>query len=564
MTHYKRGSSIAALLSRFVTGCAVVAACTVAVGCGSDISGDGPEVRGPAVEGGPVALRRLTSQQYTQSIHDVLGEDIIVASRVEPDARLEGLLGVGASFVSVTPSGFEKYEAAATAIAEQALSSELRGAILSCEPSSTIGADDVCASEFVETIGRRLFRRTLTEDEVTMRVAIAARSASELGDFYAGLELALTSLLVSPNFLFRVEEIEPDPADDSRLRLTSTSVATRLSYLIWNSTPDDELLDAAESGELLGATNLTAQAVRLLDSPKAEAGIRAFFSDLLTFRRIDDGLVRKSPTEFPAFTLTLAGDAKEQTLRTIVDHLVTNELDLRELYTTRNTFLTPSLGSVYAVPFGGGQWGPYEFAADGPRAGLLSHVSLMAITAHPGRSSATLRGKFVREVLLCQTIPDPPANVDFSIVEDTDGELRTARERLSEHVTNDACAGCHELMDPIGLAFENFDAIGAYRAQENGVEIDASGNLDGQVYDDAIGMGQALRDHEALGPCLTRNLYRYAVGHNPVSSEQDLLVFLNDRLAASGYRWGSLIEALVLSEGFLTASGQREAEETAQ
>jgi hypothetical protein len=119
-------------------------------------------------------------------------------------------------------------------------------------------------------------------------------------------------------------------------------------------------------------------------------------------------------------------------------------------------------------------------------------------------------------------------------------------------------------MDPIGLAFENFDAIGAYRAQENGVEIDASGNLDGQAYDDAIGMGQALRDHESLGPCITRNLYRYAVGHNPVPSEQDLLVFLNDRLAASEYRWGSLIEALVLSDGFLTASGQREAEEAAQ
>jgi hypothetical protein len=188
----------------------------------------------------------------------------------------------------------------------------------------------------------------------------------------------------------------------------------------------------------------------------------------------------------------------------------------------------------------------------------------MAITAHPGRSSATLRGKFVREVLLCQDIPDPPANVDFSIVENTSGELRTARERLGEHVTNDACAGCHTLMDPIGLAFENFDAIGAYRTQENGANIDASGNLDGQRYDDAIGMGQALRDHESLGPCMTRNLYRYAVGRNPVSGEQVLLTFLDERFAASGYRWGSLIDALVLSDGFLTASGQREAEEAAQ
>ncbi len=551
MKHYKPGSSIAALL-------AVVVVAAGACG-GSDSSGGAP-----VTEGGPVALRRLTSQQYAQSVHDVLGERIVVPSRIEPDARIEGLLGVGASFVSVTPSGFEKYEAAAIAIAQQALSAELRGANVSCEPASPSGSDDGCATEFIATTGRRLFRRALTEDEIAMRVAIAASSATELGDFYAGLELALASLLVSPNFLFRVEEIEADPADGSRNRLTSTSVATRLSYLVWNSTPDDELLDAAESGDLLNTDTLAAQAARLLDSPKAEAGIRAFFSDLLTFRRIDEGLVRKSPTQFPAFTLTLAGDAKEQTLRTIVDHLVTQELDLRELYTTRSTFLTPSLGSVYAVPFGGGAWGPYEFAEDGPRAGLLSHVSLMSITAHPGRSSATLRGKFVREVLLCQDIPDPPANVDFSIVADTSGELRTARERLGEHVTNDACAGCHTLMDPIGLAFENFDAIGAYRTQENGADIDASGNLDGQSYNDAIGMGQALRDHESLGPCMTRNLYRYAVGRNPVPGEQVLLTFLDERFADSGYRWGSLIDALVLSDGFLTASGQREAEEAVQ
>ncbi len=554
MTHYKRGSRIAVAFFGLATICAL------AVGCGSDTSGGAA----PVTEAGPVALRRLTWQQYAQSIHDVLGEDIVVPTRVEPDARLEGLLGVGASFVSVTPSGFEKYEAAATAMAEQALGPDLRATILSCEPSSASGADDGCTREFISTVGRRLFRRTLTEDEVAMRVAIAASSANELGDFYAGLQLALTSLLVSPNFLFRVEELEPDPSDNSRLRLTGTSAATRLSYLIWNSTPDDELLDTAERGDLLAPSTLAAQAARLLESPKAEAGLRAFFSDLLTFRSIDEGLVRKSPTDFPAFTLTLAGDAKEQTLRTIVSHLVTNELDLRDLYTTRSTFLTPSLGSVYAVPFGGGQWGPYEFAADGPRAGLLSHVSLMAITAHPGRSSATLRGKFVREVLLCQAIPAPPANVDFSIVENTAGELRTARQRLGEHVTNDACAGCHELMDPIGLAFENFDAIGAYRTQENGADIDASGNLDGQSYEDAIGMGQALHDHEALGPCMTTNLYRYAVGRNPVSGERDLLNFLSERLADSGYRWGPLVEALVLSDGFLTASGQREAEEAAE
>ncbi|MDH3625344.1 MAG: DUF1588 domain-containing protein [Myxococcales bacterium] len=528
------------------------------VGCSSEDGGSGSDA--PAVDGGPVALRRLTTEQFARSIHDVLGKHITVPTRIDPDERRSGLLAVGSSFAGVTPSGFEKYEAAAAAVAEQALDADHRAELVSCEPASASSSDDVCAGQFIEQVGRRLFRRSLSQAEIDRRVEVARNATAVLGDFYEGLELALSSLLVSPDFLFRVERAEPDPSDPNRLRLTAASIASRLSFLLWNTSPDDALLDAAESGNLLDHDVLAAQVDRLVSSPRAEIGLRSLFSDFYDFRQFDDGLVRKDAALFPAYTQTIAENAKEQTLRTIVAHL-TNGGDYRDLFTTRNTFLTRNLGLVYRVPVvEANGWEAHTFDQDSPRAGLLSHVSMMALYSHPGRSSPTLRGKFVREVLLCQNVPTPPANIDFSIVEDTMGELRTARDRLEAHVTSDSCAGCHNLMDPIGLAFENFDAVGAFREQENGVTIDASGELDGVAYDGPIGVGEALRDHPEVGPCLVRTLFRYSVGRDATLEEWPLLDFLGERFAESGFRVADLVREMVLSDGFLTTSGPREAE----
>lgn len=513
-----------------------------------------------SVEAGPVALRRLTAEQYERSVHDVLGAHITVPSRLDPDDRREGLLAVGSTFAGITPSGFEKYEAAASTIAQQALEPDYRDALVGCEPASLADPDEACARPFLERVGRRLFRRSLTEEESNARIAIAEAAANDLGSFYQGLELALVSLLISPEFLFRVEEVEPDPRNEDRLRLTSLSMASRLSYLLWNTTPDEELLDAGERGDLVDDGELVSQIERLLASPRLEVGLRSLFADLYDFRQFDDGLVRKDGTLFPIYTQPMIEEAKEQTLRTIVSHLARG-LDYPSLFTTRESFLTRRLGVVYQVPVPTSVgWEPYRFADDSGRAGLLSHVSLNALHSHPGRSSATLRGKFVREVLLCQEVPAPPANIDFSIVENTEGELRTARERLEVHVENDACAGCHALTDPIGLALENFDAVGMYRTEENGTSIDSSGQLDGVPYDDAVGLGQALAEHPNLGPCLVRNLYRYSVGRQPERSEEELLEALSEAFAESGYQVDELLRKILLSDGFRTTSGQRDAE----
>ncbi|MGB5286754.1 MAG: DUF1588 domain-containing protein [Polyangiales bacterium] len=513
------------------------------------------------VDAGPVALRRLTAEQFARSIHDVLGEHITVPRRIDPDDRRSGLLAVGASFSSVTPSGFEKYEAAAAAVAEQALDASHRDELVQCLPATVTASDESCARTFIERVGRRLFRRSLTAEETDARVDIANQAANALRDFYAGLELGLMSLLVSPEFLFRVEAAEPQPSDPSTMRLSSISMASRLSYLLWDSTPDDELLAAGENGDLVTETGLATQIERMIASPKLETGIRALFSDLYDFKQFDDGLVRKDSALFPVYTQTMVEEAKEPTLRTIVAHL-TSEKDYRDLFTTPETFMTRRLGVVYRLPVATASgWEPYTFPEESRRAGLLSHVSFNALHSHPGRSSATLRGKFVREVLLCQDIPTPPANIDFSIVEDTMGELRTARDRLEEHVSNQACAGCHSLTDPIGLALESFDAVGMFRDEENGAQIDTSGELDGISYDDAVGMGQALRDNPALGPCLVRSLFRYAVGRDPEAGEEALLEYLDERFASASYRVTELMREVALSDGFRTTSGPREAEQ---
>lgn len=521
--------------------------------------------RTPGPSPGPLAMRRLTEAQYRATIADVLGADVVVAGRFEPDNRRDGLLAVGSSFVSVTAAGFEQYDAIARGIAEQALDAAHRSALVPCAPRVATQPDDACAEHFVRAVGTRLLRRPLADADVAPRVQLAAAAATALGDFHAGLEPVLASLLLSPEFLFRVEEAEADPADSARQRLTSATMAARLSYLLWNTTPDDELLAAAARDELVDDAGLARQVDRLLDSPRLADAVRALFSDLYGFEEIEQGLVRKDPALFPAFSQTLIDDAREQTLRVIADHLLARDGDYRELFTTRTAFMTRTLGLVYQVPVRTAVgWEPFEFPAGGPRAGLLTHVSLLALRSHPGRSSPTLRGKFVREALLCQDVPPPPGDIDFSeFAEEGGANRRTARERLAVHVANQVCAGCHSLMDPIGLALEQLDGIGVYRQTENGATIDPSGELDGESFADARELGEVLARHPALGPCFVDSLYRYAVGRDVVPAEQAFLAALETRLDGEGYRLRDILRAIALSEVFRTASGPRVAEATA-
>jgi hypothetical protein len=510
----------------------------------------------PNTTGGPVAMRRLTAEQYGNAIEDTFGSAVEVAGRFEPDNRRDGLNALGASLVAVTPSGFEQYEAMARNIAAQVTSPELRADLLPCQPESLDAADNACTEQVLRKFGPVLLRRPLTEEDIQLRVDAAAQAASDQQDFYTGLQLALSSLMVAPEFLFRVEVAEPAPLPEQpdRLQLTNLSLATKLSYFLWNRGPDEALLAAAERGELSDPEGLARQVDRMVTSDYLADGVRAFFEDIFIFDLFDD--LDKDVTRYPLFSSIMAADAREQTLRFVVDQLVNQQADYRSLYTSHQLPMTRSLGPIYGIPVRTVEgWEDATLPTSQPRAGLLSQASFAMLFSHPGRSSPTLRGVFMREALLCQTIPEAPADVDFTqFVQDVAAVHKTARDRLEVHSTQASCRKCHTLTDPIGLGLENLDGIGKYRTAENDAPIDSSGDFDGASFTNATELGQTFADNPLVSACLVQNLYRYAVGRKQTNKERPLLRHLEDRFAEQGYQVPRLMRDIATSEAFRTAT----------
>ena len=512
------------------------------------LAGCGPSE--PKTAGAPVSAQRLSATQYRQVISDVFAPDIKLGGRFEPGVRKNGLLAVGASAVAMSPSGFEQYDNMARSIAGQVVDAKHRDALIPCKPADAKKPDQACATATLTKYARLLFRRPATDKEMAEPIALAGQAADAKGDFYAGLSYGLAELLDSPSFIFRKDAAEPDPSDKTRPRLTAWSKASRLSFFLWNAGPDDELLRAAGAGELDSKSGLNKQVDRMLASPRIEGGVRAFFVDFLDFDQFDS--LAKDATIYPVFGEKVAHDAQEQTLRTAVDLLVTQKGDYRDLFTTRKTFLTRNLGVVYQVPVASEKdWEAHEFAVDDPHAGILTQLSFTELHAHPGRSSSTLRGKAVREILLCQPVPSPPANVNFTVVQDTNNpNFKTARDRLTAHRTEATCAGCHKIMDPIGLGLENFDGVGQFRSSENGANIDASGEIDGLKFTDSASLGKAVHDNPAATACLVNSLYRYAAGRDFDPSERDWQKWLGEQFAANGYRLPDLMKTIATSDAF--------------
>jgi hypothetical protein len=496
-------------------------------------------------------LRLMTSEQYLNTLAYIFGPNVKPDVRFAPLQRTDGLLGVGTSIAGVTASQMEVYQKTAAQVAAQVVNTENRKFLIPCTPKVDTARDDACARMFLTKVSRLLYRRPLEEQRLSQWVEEAGAGADRLKDFYAGVGSALEGMLFNPQVLFISERLEADPANKGVTRLDSYSLATRLSFFLWNAAPDDLLLKAAEKGELYTQKGFAKAVDRMLTSPRLEHGVRAFFDDMLHFETFDT--LAKDGSIYPTFTATTVLDAREQTLRTVVDQLITKKRDYRDLYTTRETFISPSLAALYRLPTTGG-WVPYEFPADSPRMGMLTQISFLAGHSHPGRSSATLRGKALRELLLCQPVPRPPANVDFSAVENPKGNLRTARDRVTVHLENPVCAGCHKITDPMGLALENFDGAGRYRTTERGSVIDASGNLDGKTFTDVTGLAQALHDHPALPSCVVKRAYAYGTGGPTDVGDKATLDALDKQFAASGYRFPDLLRAVVTSKAFSQVS----------
>ncbi len=488
---------------------------------------------------GDAPLRRLTRTEYNATVAHLLDDTTRPADAFPPEARALGFFGV-ADGQTVSTVLAEGYQQAAKDLAAAA-TADLPG-LLGCDP-----ADVACVEDFVRTFGSAAYRRPLADDELARLVPVFewGRDNQTVRD---GVEMVLEVLLQSPDFLYRPEFGEGEPESGS-VRLSDYEMASRLSYLFIGSMPDEELLRAADAGELSTATDVLAHARRLIDSGAARASFHTFHRQWLDLESVSH--IERDAAVYPGYDEHVPELFVEETLA-FVDHvLFTDDASLETLLTAPYTMANAELAAFYGLS---GPTGPdFEKVTTPDRGGLLTQGSLLAHHAQPLQTSPVHRGKFVREALLCQFPPPPPD--DLIIVPPELDPGLTTRERFNEHSSNPGCSQCHQLMDPIGLGFEHFDSVGRYRETENELPIDATGELfatdvDGE-FDGAIELGRLLAQSEQVASCMTRQWVRYAHGRSESSEDACTLVQLGDSFAATGHDIVELTLALTQTDAFL-------------
>jgi hypothetical protein len=501
---------------------------------------------------GPARVRRLLDGQYAHAVRALVGEVGASVALPPTDVPLNGFFAVGAAELALSGNGVDAYEASAVAIAAAASVDPTSPARAICQ-QATPG----CFEQITRTLGRRAFRRPLSESEVDRYSAIAVAAADAyLGlvpnTFDKGLEYLLLALLQSPHFLYIVELGEPTQPEDGR-RLTGPELATRLSFFLTDAPPDDDLLTAAESGQLSSPSALRAVARELMARPEARAALRNAFRERLHLIGFEN-LNRPDPALTPAVRQAMV----EESLRLIDDIVWDRDADLRELFTTTTTFVNDELAAYYGytLPGSGTNFARVQTPAAEGRAGLLTRGAFLTRFAHLNRSSPTLRGKFIRENLLCASVPAAPNDVETTLPEEV-GEAhlpQTTRDRMALHMSEPRCAACHETMDPMGFALEAFDQFGRYRTHENGLPIDASNDLDGVPADDAAGFMELLKNRSDMASCIVRGLYRHGTGTIEDRGQEVVLYDVDTALFTSGLRLQEALVELVASDAFSMVS----------
>jgi len=504
--------------------CSISLALVLAAGCtgaidGGSKPGGGPPGGGPPTEtpapapasAVPSGLRRLTRAQYLNTVRDLFGAVQLPGDldRDDPEAVFSS---VGGYRITTSPAGVLKYEDAAYAIAHQALAGG-NGAV-GCDVQQA-----GCAATFVKSVGRRVWRRPLTDVEVARYVKVINDVSKLLGSPDAGFEHALAGLLQSPNFLYLPEIGEGGPG---RTRFTSHEMASRVSYLLTDSAPDAELSAAADRSELVTAAGLRTQLERLLGSPRARGSLIGFFGQLLDLDQLDD--LSKDPDVYPQGSPALYAAMRTETERLIEETTLTRRASLLDLFDLRQAFIGPELAKLYGLPAPAGS-GPVALPPASERGGVLTTAAWLAVQAKPYSSSPTLRGVWVRERMLCEDVPPPPPNVNNVLPPPSDrtGAPRTTRQVLEDHRRDPQCNACHGIFDPVGVAFERFDGIGAHRTSEGGQPIDTSGALDGKSYRDVGELLALLKADPRVTDCLVRQVYRAVTGHERLTGEDEVV-----------------------------------------
>ena len=506
----------------------------------------------------PLTVRRLTHSQYNNTVRDLLGDESRPADNFPKEDFIHGfknqLEGQG-----VPPLQAEAYSEAAERLARSAFRGGDHQELIPCEPASA--GDPVCAAEFVRQFGLKSFRRPLTDEEGRSYVELFRQEAARTSEFEGGAQIVVEAMLQSPHFLFRVER-----GASSAFR--QYEVASRLSYFLWDTMPDAELLRLAEKGELSSVEQVETAARQMLQDPRAKSAMDEFLSQWMRFDRALSAI--RDRRLFRGFSSELAAAMVEET-RQLFNYLVWENRDFTEFLTADYTFVSSDLARLYGLPAPPEEFAKVEYPPSSGRGGILGHASFLTLTSKPSDTSPTERGLFVREQFLCHLVPPPPPGVNTALPVITESKPMTNRERLKIHLNSEACASCHRLIDPIGLGFEQYDAVGAFREEmtlrfrpdEDGADRDQRievnlpldtlahvQGLENSEFSIPRELGRILASDAGCQRCIVKQLFRYTFGREENAADQPAIEAILKTFRDSGFRFQELIVALVTSRPF--------------
>jgi hypothetical protein len=497
-------------------------------------------------------LRRLTRNQLRNAVRDVFGYEVNV-NELDADSFTANFASIGAATVVTSDRGVEQYstviENAVNALFADATK---RAQLIGCTPTGQ--SNDACVRGFVQKLGLRAWRRPLETAELDRFVALAASASTTLGSAIDGARWATVALFTSPSFLYRPEL--GAASSGGALRLNGYELASRLSFLIWNSLPDQTLMDQAASGMLGTADGIRTAATRMLNTSAGRESVAGFAEEYMRLDRIGTQAKDPSFAEYgPDLQAAMVRDIRDTWASLTFD----DQGSFSDLFTTRKVVVNADLARLYGIDATGLTATTFQtrtLPAGGPRSGVLAKAGLLSEFANQQSGSPTLRGKFIREALMCLTIPPPPPGVNTAVVDQPTDKPMTRRQKLQAHVNDDSCALCHMNMDPLGFPLENFDAIGKYRTTDNGLPVDPTGSFDGVPVLDANGLGVAAGQSVTVAQCLVRKYYAYAVGHEERSVDGSVLNAVATAFKASGFKMRDLILAIVTNDAFSLVAPQ--------
>jgi hypothetical protein len=485
----------------------------------------------------PTPIRRLSHVEYDRTVRALFPGLDLPKAEFSADLSVHGFEN-NAAALNPSPMLLEQYSAAASRIAELAAAAPEK--ILPCTPN---GVDLACGQAFIRSFGRRVFRRPLGAEEQARYEALFAQHMSEIS-FHAAVELTLQAFLQSPQFLYRIEAGDPGEIAGAGVALDGYAMASRLSYLLWQSMPDDALLDAAEQGSLQTPEGIAEQARRMLQAPLAVQALVDFHRQWLGFDRVLSE--NKDPDLFPDWNDTLRDAMREESDRFVAQVFGPGGSGtVRELLTSAKSFVNRPLAALYGVTVAGDDWQMVDLPSQ-ERAGILTRANFLAGEAHSTNGSPPLRGVAVLDRLLCSRPPAPPANVDAAVPVSAPNVVRTNRQLFEERNAPAQCQGCHREINGIGFGFETYDSIGRFRTLDRGMDVDVHGELVGTdvdgPYAGALELSQRLADSHQVEDCAAKNWYRYAFARSEDMADTCMLESVYQAMGDSG---GDVRELLV-------------------